>query len=129
MLDSEDHGAPSRLCQPLPATQREFAGRGRNYEPGVPRFLPSWSRPMEREFSRTSFSPLSCNAQLPANRNCSGIQAISGFRVDPRLGHFHCVDFGLINDLEIANRAGEQLMAFGATLPRHVSVRNPGIRF
>ena len=51
-------------------------------------------------------------------RDRSGSQVISGFRVDPRLGHFHCVDFGLIDDLEIANGAGEQLMAFGASLPR-----------
>ncbi len=62
-------------------------------------------------------------------RDRSGSQVISGFRVDPRLGHFHCVGFGLIDDLEIANGAGEQLMLFGATLPRHISVRNPGIRF
>ena len=42
-------------------------------------------------------------------RDRSGSQVISGFRVDPRLGHFHCVDFGLIDDLEIAKGAREQL--------------------
>src|SRR4030095_6206747 len=34
-------------------------------------------------------------------------QVIDGFSVDPGLCHFHCVDFGLIDNFEIPNGAGE----------------------